>query len=173
MIPLLVASLLKEGLGMLGGAVLEKGKAVVEEKLGIKLPDLDQAVPPEQLAALKQAEMAHEEWLIEAGIRREAAAYADTANARGMQLAALGQEDLFSKRFIYYFSAVIFAFSAIYIVAITFGTIPKDNQRFADTILGFLLGTLLATVINFFYGTSKSSQSKDATIQELTKGGSK
>lgn len=69
--PPLVAALLQQGLSILGGAVLAKGKEAVEEKLGIKLPDGDKPLDPAQVVELKKAEMQHEEWLIEAGIRRE------------------------------------------------------------------------------------------------------
>jgi hypothetical protein len=67
----LIAALLQQGLSILGGAVLAKGKEAVEEKLGIKLPDGDKPLDPAQVVELKKAEMQHEEWLIEAGIRRQ------------------------------------------------------------------------------------------------------
>lgn len=70
MIPI-VAAMMEAGLGMLGNAVLAKGKEVVEDKLGIKLPDGDKPLDPAQVVDLKKAEMAHEEWLIDAGIRRQ------------------------------------------------------------------------------------------------------
>lgn len=57
-------------------------------------------------------------------------------------------------------------FSSGYIVAITFGAIPKENQRFADTILGFLLGTAIGAIIQFFFGTTLSSGAKNATIDK-------
>ena len=46
-------------------------------------------------------------------------------------------------------------FGAIYILLITFAHIPQANVRFADTILGFLLGTLIATLINWYFGGAK------------------
>lgn len=72
----LIAALLKGGLTVLGNAVLSKGRDLVEEKIGVKLPELTlgQDLPPEQIAALRQAEFAHEQWLIEAGMRQESAA---------------------------------------------------------------------------------------------------
>jgi multisubunit Na+/H+ antiporter MnhE subunit len=48
----------------------------------------------------------------------------------------------------------------VYICAITFLTIPENSVRFADTILGFLLGTIVATILQFFFGSSKSSKDK-------------
>lgn len=72
----IIAALLKGGLTVLGNAVLAKGRDAIEEKIGVKLPELTvgQDLPPEQLAALRQAEFAHEQWLIEAGMRQETAA---------------------------------------------------------------------------------------------------
>lgn len=97
----------------------------------------------------------------------EKLAFADIAGARHMQEVALAQADVFAKRFVYYFAIGWSCFAALYIAAITFGNIPDDNRRFADTILGFILGTIIATVINFFYGTSRGSQGKDSTINQM------
>ena len=172
----IVAALMEAGLGMLGNAVLAKGKEVVEDKLGIKLPEGDKPLDPAQVLELKRAEMAHEEWLIEAGIRKqkqdleETGAYlADVQDARKMQGAALAQDDVFSKRFLYYFAIGWSAFAGLYIMIVSLVNIPQTSLRFVDTVLGFLLGTIVATMINFFFGTSKSSRAKDDTIAEAVK----
>jgi hypothetical protein len=147
----LLATLASNGLGMLADAVTKKGKDFVEEKLGI---DLTQDPSPETLANWKVAAQQHEKELLQM-------AYGDVANARNMQVEALRQDDLFSKRFIYIFATFWSIFAAGYIGFITFGTIPPDNQRFADTILGFLLGTVVATILQFFFGSSMGSKEKD------------
>lgn len=147
----ILATLAANGLGMVADAVTKKGKEFVEEKLGIELtPDPS----PEALQNWKIAVQQHEKELLQM-------AYGDTANARNMQVEALRQDDLFSKRFIYYFAIFWSLFAAGYIGFITFGTIPADNQRFADTILGFLLGTVVATILQFFFGSSMGSKEKD------------
>ena len=74
-------------------------------------------------------------------------------------------ESTFNRRFLAYFAVFLVIASMIYIGAITFLVIPKENQRFADTVLGFLLGTLIGTIIAFFYGSTKSNQDKDQTIK--------
>ena len=51
-----------------------------------------------------------------------------------------------------------------YFVAITFCTIPEKNQRFADMISAFLLGTVIATLLNYRYGSSLGSKAKDEII---------
>jgi hypothetical protein len=147
----LLATLASNGLGMVADAVTKKGKEFVEEKLGI---DLTQDPTPETVANWKLAAQQHEKELLQM-------AYGDTANARNMQVEALRQDDLFAKRFIYVFATFWSIFAAGYIGFITFGTIPEDNQRFADTILGFLLGTVVATILQFFFGSSMGSKEKD------------
>lgn len=91
----------------------------------------------------------------------------DVKNARAMQIAALQQDDIFSKRFIYYLATFWSAVSAAYIFMITFFEIPEQNIRFADTITGFLLGTIVATVVQYFFGTSRGSHSKDGVINQM------
>lgn len=56
-------------------------------------------------------------------------------------------------RFIFFNTIVVF----VYVAAITFIPIPKENQRFADTILGFLLGTLLAGGNSYLLGGSPAN----------------
>jgi hypothetical protein len=92
---------------------------------------------------------------------------ADRSDARAMQVAALGQDDVFAKRFVYYFAAFWSVLAAVYIGFITFGQIPESNVRFADTILGFILGTVIATIMTYFFGSSAGS--RDKSIQ-LAKG---
>jgi hypothetical protein len=46
--------------------------------------------------------------------------------------------------------------------------IPAANQRYADICLGFLLGTFLATIIQFFYGSTQSSKEKDNALGMIT-----
>lgn len=93
---------------------------------------------------------------------------ADRKDARAMQVAALEQDDTFAKRFVYYFATAWSIFTMVYILVITMAAIPADNQRYADTILGFMLGTLIATIINFFFGSSRQSHMKDGIVEALS-----
>ena len=54
-----------------------------------------------------------------------------------------------------------------YLAAITFLPIPTPNIRFADTILGFIIGTVVGAPIGFFFGSSSSSRAKDQTISNM------
>lgn len=101
------------------------------------------------------------------GLDRDKAYLGDTQDARHMQASALQQDDLFAKRFIYWFAIGWSVFSMAFFLAITFVDIPKGNIRVVDTILGFLLGTAIASIFNFFLGTTVRSGQKDSTIQSL------
>lgn len=94
---------------------------------------------------------------------------ADVQNARGLQVEALRQDDTFSKRYVYYLASFWSIFAVIYVTAITFMQIPAANVRFADTILGFVLGTIIATVMNYFLGSSKSSADKTLHMADAAK----
>lgn len=73
------------------------------------------------------------------------------------------------KRFLQAFASAWSAFFMIYVSCVTFGVIPTANVRFADTILGFLLGTGASTILSYFFGSSASSKAKDDTIREISK----
>ena len=62
----------------------------------------------------------------------------------------------FDRRFLAYFAILIVVAGMAFVFAVTFMVVPKDNQQYASTALGFILGTLLAAPIGFFYGASKS-----------------
>jgi len=70
MIPIigaLLGTLAENGLGLLSSAIQAKGKEVVENTLGIKIPDNP---TPEDVATLRQLQYEHEERLIELGIEK-------------------------------------------------------------------------------------------------------
>ena len=70
MIPIigaLLGTLAENGLGLLSSAIQAKGKEVVENTLGIKIPDNP---TPEDVAKLRQLQYEHEERLIELGIEK-------------------------------------------------------------------------------------------------------
>jgi|TARA_R110001592_G_scaffold45371_1_gene145040 hypothetical protein len=73
-------------------------------------------------------------------------------DARSMQKAALNQDDKFSKRFLYYLSTFWSVVAACYFFLATFSSVVND--KIADIILGFLLGSVVGVMMNFFYGDS-------------------
>lgn len=85
---------------------------------------------------------------------------AGMANARDREKAALEQDDPLPKRGLYYLAFFWSAAAVIYFFAVTFFTVPEANQHNSNTILGFLLGTIVAAIINYFFGSSYSSSTK-------------
>jgi hypothetical protein len=161
MLPVLITSvlgaLLKNNLPGVAQAVLDKGLGYVEEKLGVELkPEMT----PEEIARIQTEALKHEEFKIEQSNK-------NTSDARAMHVAALAQDDVFAKRFSLYLATFWSLAAVLYIGFVTFGEIPLANVRFADTILGFLLGTIIATIMNFFFGSSIGSKDKDEINKKL------
>lgn len=149
----IVSGLIANGLPKIADAVVEKGVEYVQDKLGVELKPEGQATK-EDYAKLQIEAMKHEEFLVDAEVR-------DKANARDMAKHAMTSSDPFVRRFTYYFITVWSVFAIIYIPCITFGYIPQENVRFADTILGFMLGTVMASMFSFLLGSSFGSRAKD------------
>jgi hypothetical protein len=145
--------------GPLGGLAV----SAIASKFGVEdsVEAVAKAIAGDPEAAQKLAELDLKQFELE---------NADRDSARHMQETALTQDDLFAKHFIYWFAWFWSVGSMAYFFAITFGTVPASGKDFGNIILGFLLGTAVATIISFFYGSSKSSKDKTETMsKELLK----
>jgi hypothetical protein len=71
-----------------------------------------------------------------------------------------------AKDFIYLFAWFWSITSVLYFFCVTFIPMPVGARDFANIILGFLLGTAVATIISFFYGSSKSSKDKTEAMMK-------
>jgi hypothetical protein len=136
--------------GPLGGAAV----SAIAKQFGVEdtIEAVTKAVIEDPEAALKLAQIDLETLKTQ---------HANTADARDMQKIALQQSDIFSKRFTMYLTVFWSVSAVVYVGFITFGVIPDKNVRFADTILGFILGTVVATMLNFWFGSSIGSKEKD------------
>ena len=180
-------SLAKRGLDLLSGVfrgALDKGTQeisnLIEEKTGIDINDAaDDKLTDEQWAKLKDFEFQYQGKLLEYRQQADANALelekvhqADRASARAMQIAALQSDDKFSKRFIYYYAIVITILTFGFIFWAAFGheysAANKESARIIDTVLGFLLGVSLSAIIQYFFGSSAGSKSKEDKLKELT-----
>lgn len=176
MVPAIIAPLLSQGLSMLANATLVKGMDWLKTATGLDLSS--GVVSGPELDKLRQFSFEHEEELLKIqlendklSLHREQMYLLDIKSARDMQVAALNQEDKFAKRFLYLFTLLWSVACLAYVFLITFCDIPAANVRFADTILGFLIGSVLGQIFGFFYGTSSSSRQKDETIANAVKRG--
>lgn len=165
MIPIAVAALLEQGLSLLGNAVLAKGKDVVEKELGVKLPDGEKPIDPETAVKLKELEIKHEEWLLDAAVRQaevelkhDAQAYADTANARGMQISA--QE---SANASWLQKNIVPLLALVVVIGGGMMLYWADEQSLQMALVG-----IITLVLGFYFGTSASSQQHSADFAKLT-----
>jgi hypothetical protein len=143
--------------GPLGGVAVK----MIAEKLGVEdtVEAVTQAIQADPEAAQKLAEI---------NLRQFEAEAKDRDSARAMQTVALQQEDKFAKHFIYWYAWFWSVGTTVYFFSVTFLTMPDGGRDFANIILGFLLGTAVATIISFFYGSSKSSKDKtEAMVKDM------
>jgi len=172
----IIAALLQQGFSILGGALLSKGKDVVEEKLGI---DIDKALGTEEgRIKLKQLEMEHEQWLVEADIRRNEQELQGfkievedrgSARARDAEFIKAGMHN--SRADTMFILALVVICGLVYIVW-------KDQSvnEYVKGIFTLVLGRFLGyldNIYNFEFGTTRNSRTKDVTIEQLSKGGEK
>lgn len=174
----LLATLAQQGLSTLGNAILAKGKEVVEEKIGVKIPDDPAKLTPELLQQLQVRQMEHEEFLIDAGIRQrdqEIKEYAiqveDTQDARARDVAML-QAGYRNSR-----ANTMLGAAGVIVVGILAIAIWKSGLgEFEKGILTLILGRALGYIdqgFNFEFGTTRGSAKKDETIDKLSKGASR
>jgi hypothetical protein len=163
MLPLLapiLTQLAGAGLQKVADSVLEQGLGHVEEKLGIKLePNENGVLDDTKLAEIQMAAMKHAEFMAELDLK-------NTQDAREMQEKAMENADPMVRRFVYMFATYWSVFATGYIVLITIADIPEKNIRFVDVVLGFILGTVVATILNFFFGSSQSSKEKTKELMK-------
>ena len=102
MIPIvatLLGTLAENGLGLLSSAIQAKGKDVVENTLGVKIPDAPTA---EDVGKLRQLQFEHEEKLLALGIEKaklelaEMQMYADAAKADAQNVTDRWEADMAS-----------------------------------------------------------------------------
>lgn len=149
----IVNGLIANNMPKVADAVIEKGVDYVQEKMGITLK-------PEHEATKED----YEKWNAEAAKHEEFMAELDEKSrqrATDMQMKAMESDDPLVRRFIYYFIGFWSVCASGIIFSMMFADIPEKNVRFADTILGFVLGTMVASMFQFLLGSSQGSRSKD------------
>lgn len=95
MIPIvgaLLGTLAENGLGLLSSAIQAKGKQVVENALGVKIPDNP---TPADVEKLRQLQFDHEERLLELGIEK---AKIEQEELKALLAAQANEDDNISKR---------------------------------------------------------------------------
>lgn len=181
--------LAKRGLDLLSGVFrgaaeqgADKVSELIREKTGIDITAAaENKLTEDQWIRLKEFELEYQEQLlayrqsIDAHeLEMERLRVEDTKSAREAQTKRDDSQDVFVRRFTYYYAILItlltfgFIFLAIF-GPVWFGVVlPDQSWRVIDTVLGFLLGVGLSAIIQFYYGSSQGSRNKQEQLRELT-----
>jgi len=150
----------------LGGPFGGLAGSFLASKLGIPSGDskaLEAAVTsgdPDILLKLKQADQDFQAKMSELGIERDKLVYDDIANARAREIAV---RDTTPRNLAY---LIIFFTGAC--IAATLAGWTKVDSAVAGTLIGYLVAECRST-LTFYFGSSRSSQDKDATLAEIAK----
>ncbi|MFM2068412.1 MAG: Vibrio phage [Pseudomonadota bacterium] len=153
-----VAGLIENDLAKVADVVVEKGEEYVEKQLGVTLKPGSE-LTREDIFRLREAADKHDEF-------NAALDEKSRQRATDMQVQAMHSEDPVVRQFIYKFAWFWSVTSVLYFFGITFFEVHQSGKDFANIILGFLLGTAVASILQFFYGSSKSSQDKTAMMNK-------
>lgn len=173
-IPAIIAQLISVGLPILASAVATKGKEVIQEKIGI---NIDEALGTEAgRYKLRELEIKHQEFLIMAAQASEArdfeyfkAEVADKASARE-------RDSVFIRMGKHNYRADAMFILAIVVICSLVWVVWKDPSinEYVKGIFTLVLGRFLGyldNIYNFEFGTTRSSRTKDTTIEKLSSGG--
>lgn len=191
-IPLIAAALAaiaptltSKGLDLLGGIFsgavtkgTEKVAELIEEKTGIKIEDIaEDKLDEGQWRSLQDFEANNRAAILAAyvqldahDVERERIAQSDRADARAAQVKAAASGDRVAAKFIYIYASLLTILTFVFIFYASFlhdyATHP-GSERIIDTVLGFLLGVALSAVVQYFFGSSAGSKSKEDKLSVL------
>jgi hypothetical protein len=166
MLPI-VAALINAGLPILGQAVLNKGKEVIEEKLGVKIPEIAQLQDPNVVQMMRQLEIQHEEFLLSQALEhrkldiaefKEEVADRQSARGREIELEKESDRPWWWPSFLDSLTLVVVIGGAYLLVVESF-----------TTDLRMVIVAQISSVLAYYYGTTRNSRNKDDTIQTLAK----
>lgn len=154
----IVATLLANGISILGNAIMAKGKDVIEKELGVQLPDNPTS---EDMVALRQLELQYEEKLIQVAVDDKKLDIENVNNAREMnaRIQESGNSSELAKNAAYYLDFIIVLATLVMGYTIIWTAVPVDNRDLFFTAFGSLM-TLCGTIVNFHRGSSQGSKDK-------------
>ena len=159
----IIGGLIAKGLSVLAGAVLSKGKDVIEEKLGV---NLEEALTSEEgLYNLKKLEIEHEQFLVEAAQKKaefelkEVETYlADTANARTLGV-ELSKSASWLNQNIMPVLAILTLLGGAWMLL--------DNGNTSEVKMAAV--SFITMVLGYFFGSSKGSKDKQEQLARYAK----
>lgn len=129
--------------------------AIRETQIDIKAPDIWCSLTPAQIDELQKFETNHRTYLL--------SIIENKYETDSMMLKKVNEQDKDSS-FRRKLAVGMLIYSCIFLCMIVWVPIPEPQNRYVDYILGFLTGTVVTTVINYFYGNSSKTEKHDAMI---------
>lgn len=160
---LLLGWLAQQGLGLLKGAVEAKGKEVVEDLIGVKLPTAADALTPELAVKLKELEYTHEEKLLEFSIKRQelnleeqrlAASDTDSARKQNMTISTSADASWLSKNIVPIIALIVIVGGGLIL------------YFHPETEVRITAGNLMMLVLGFYFGTSLGSVKANQKLRD-------
>lgn len=127
----------------------------------------DSTIPDSVKADLIKQANDFEIEMMELKIKEQEIYLVDIQNARSMQMAALNQDDLFSKRFVYFLSAFIIVSCTGFGFGLFFMTFPPQNQRLIEMFVDIYLFAGALTILKFYFGSTKASGDKTDQMNDV------
>jgi len=165
MLPI-VATLIANGLGLVGNAVLAKGKDVIEKKLGI---DIESALETDTgKQSLLQLQNDHEEFLVTSALEERKVELADVVSSRDANARIQESENssFLAKNTGYILDYIIVLGTFFLAYLIFFVGIPQENKEIAFTAFGSLIA-MCVTVVGWHRGSSSASMKKSLELSNL------
>lgn len=132
---------------------------MITEKTGLDIsnPDILSNLDDQQISDIKDCVLSNHKDILEILYKFKEKNVDNTKHARDTYIQAITAT---KSKFLSYFPpiyATVVTFSGLaYIFMITFLTIPSDNQGYANTVLGFVMGSLISPILSFYFGSSDS-----------------
>ena len=180
MIPALAAivePLLANGLGLVANAVMAKGQAFVEDKLGVKLaPNMPLCIRDR----LQMAQMEHEEELMrlkieenKLGLQELDMRIKDVGSARDREVEIATSKDapLLNKIVTPLLALILLLITFTLFGVVMFQEAPVDSSR--KDILIYILGVLSAIstqIVSYYFGSSQGSKDKADQLDKVLGG---
>jgi hypothetical protein len=178
----IITALLGNGLSLIANAVLAKGTAYVKEKTGIDLSEA-KTVTSEQMVALKQYEMEHEEELLKLRIeenkldlelQKKLLEDLDSARRRELGIAQSEHASWLQRN-----ATPLFGLIGLAVAFLLFFVMLNGNAEWGKNnkdILVYVLGVLSAVVtqiFNYYFGSSSGSRAKSDQLEKIIVQGGK
>lgn len=147
----IVSSLIANNLPKVAQSVVDKGLDYVNDKLGVELkPDMT----PEELSAVRQEAMKHEEFM-------QSEANKNTADARDMntRIQEAVSASWLSKNAAYILDFIVVLSTILLSCFAYFHGVPEGNKELVYMALGSMI-TMTGTILNFHRGSSSGSEKK-------------